>query len=162
VAIMSDDAAFLAAIKAAPSDDTPRLVYADWLDEQGRPGSDFLRIECDLAALDPTDYTRWLLLDKMRVASLDLDEAWVAAVSRTSVDEINHHVREIQSRLRRRITGAELPAQMAEWEWMETKMQPGDELWEYNTAEDTWPNLHGEMGYAIVRNGKVVEYRCCS
>lgn len=32
--IASDQAAFLAAIRAAPDDDTPRLVYADWLQEQ--------------------------------------------------------------------------------------------------------------------------------
>jgi uncharacterized protein (TIGR02996 family) len=28
---MSDAAALLAAIRAAPDDDAPRLVYADWL-----------------------------------------------------------------------------------------------------------------------------------
>jgi uncharacterized protein (TIGR02996 family) len=32
---VSERAAFLSAIKAAPDDDTARLVYADWLDEQG-------------------------------------------------------------------------------------------------------------------------------
>jgi uncharacterized protein (TIGR02996 family) len=31
-----DDAALLAAICAEPDDDTPRLAYADWLDEQDR------------------------------------------------------------------------------------------------------------------------------
>ncbi|QEG26448.1 hypothetical protein GobsT_11870 [Gemmata obscuriglobus] len=29
-----EEAALLAAIIAAPADDTPRLVYADWLQEQ--------------------------------------------------------------------------------------------------------------------------------
>jgi uncharacterized protein (TIGR02996 family) len=32
---MSDEAALLAAIRAKPRDDAPRLVYADWLDEHG-------------------------------------------------------------------------------------------------------------------------------
>lgn len=32
---MSDRAALLAAIKAFPEEDTPRLVFADWLDENG-------------------------------------------------------------------------------------------------------------------------------
>ena len=37
---------FLAAIKAAPDDDLPRLVYADWLDENGQPEyADFIRIQ---------------------------------------------------------------------------------------------------------------------
>lgn len=35
-AIASDtDADFLRAILAAPDDDAPRLIYADWLDENG-------------------------------------------------------------------------------------------------------------------------------
>lgn len=34
---MSDRAALLAAIIANPDEDTPRLVYADWLDEHGSP-----------------------------------------------------------------------------------------------------------------------------
>src|SRR5262245_25150970 len=33
---MSEEDGFLAAIKASPEDDAPRLVYADWLDEHGR------------------------------------------------------------------------------------------------------------------------------
>src|SRR4051812_19383817 len=33
---MLEEDAFLAAIRAAPGDDAPRLIYADWLDEQGR------------------------------------------------------------------------------------------------------------------------------
>jgi uncharacterized protein (TIGR02996 family) len=32
-----DELALLAAVLASPGDDTPRLVYADWLDEHGRP-----------------------------------------------------------------------------------------------------------------------------
>lgn len=33
---MTDEAAFLRTICAHPVDDGPRLVYADWLEEQGR------------------------------------------------------------------------------------------------------------------------------
>ena len=36
----ADDLAFLAAVCAAPDDDTPRLVYADWLEEHAE------RVEC--------------------------------------------------------------------------------------------------------------------
>ena len=31
---MNEDEAFIRAIEASPDDDTIRLVYADWLDEQ--------------------------------------------------------------------------------------------------------------------------------
>ena len=35
--------AFLADCKENPMDDTPRLVLADWLEEQGDPRGEFLR-----------------------------------------------------------------------------------------------------------------------
>jgi uncharacterized protein (TIGR02996 family) len=34
---------FLARICEVPDDDGPRLIYADWLDEQGDPLGDFIR-----------------------------------------------------------------------------------------------------------------------
>jgi uncharacterized protein (TIGR02996 family) len=40
---MSDENAFLTAIKSAPDDNTARLVYADWLDERGDPRGGLLR-----------------------------------------------------------------------------------------------------------------------
>ena len=47
---MSDAIALLAAIRQAPDDDAPRLVYADWLDEHGQTEwAEFIRIQCELA-----------------------------------------------------------------------------------------------------------------
>jgi uncharacterized protein (TIGR02996 family) len=34
---MTHGEAFIEAIAESPNDDTPRLVYADWLDEHGQP-----------------------------------------------------------------------------------------------------------------------------
>jgi uncharacterized protein (TIGR02996 family) len=31
-----------------PDDDAPRLVYADWLEEQGDPLAEFIRLQCEL------------------------------------------------------------------------------------------------------------------
>jgi uncharacterized protein (TIGR02996 family) len=46
-------AALLAAVRAAPADDAPRLVYADWLDEHGQPErAEFIRLQCELARTD--------------------------------------------------------------------------------------------------------------
>jgi uncharacterized protein (TIGR02996 family) len=43
-------AAFIEAILAAPADDTPRLVYADWLEENGEPlRAEFIRVQCEVA-----------------------------------------------------------------------------------------------------------------
>lgn len=56
---MSDRHALLAAILANPDDDTPRLVYADWLDEFGdendRARARFIREWCEAARRDPYD-----------------------------------------------------------------------------------------------------------
>lgn len=43
------DEAFLQAICENPSDDTPRLVYADWLEERGRvERAEFIRLQIDV------------------------------------------------------------------------------------------------------------------
>ncbi len=50
---MSDEAALLTAIAAHPDEDTPRLMYADWLDEHGRPiRAEFIRVQIDIARKD--------------------------------------------------------------------------------------------------------------
>jgi uncharacterized protein (TIGR02996 family) len=51
---MSHADGFLSDIRAHPDDDAPRLIYADWLDEQGQlERAEFIRVQCRLAALDP-------------------------------------------------------------------------------------------------------------
>lgn len=46
--------AFIKAILADPDDDAPRLIYADWLDEQGQDQrAEFIRVQCRLATLRP-------------------------------------------------------------------------------------------------------------
>lgn len=50
---MTEAEALLAAIEAHPDDDTPRLAYADWLDEQDEPiQAELIRVQCAIAALD--------------------------------------------------------------------------------------------------------------
>jgi len=53
---MSVEQGFLAAIIANPDDDTPRLVYSDWLEEQGGAANlaraEYLRLEIQLARVD--------------------------------------------------------------------------------------------------------------
>jgi len=47
---MLDREPFLQAIFAAPDDDLPRLVFADWLDEHGEPAwAELIRVQCELA-----------------------------------------------------------------------------------------------------------------
>ena len=50
---MTDQDALLRAVRAHPDDDTPRLVYADWLDEHGDPRrAEFVRVQCRIARAD--------------------------------------------------------------------------------------------------------------
>src|SRR5438445_13886421 len=43
--------AFLQRIRAYPDDDAQRLIFADWLDEEGDPRGRFIRVQLALAAL---------------------------------------------------------------------------------------------------------------
>src|SRR5262249_14462810 len=45
--------AFLRAVVADPADDATRLIYADWLEEQGDPRAQYLRLEMELAGVPP-------------------------------------------------------------------------------------------------------------
>jgi len=70
---MSDEKAFLTAIAANPLDDAPRLVYADWLDEQGDPAktehAEFIRVQCEMALLPVYD-PRYAVLEQRANAIL--------------------------------------------------------------------------------------------
>lgn len=55
---MTEEDAFSAAILAAPRDDLPRLVFADWLDERGGPG-DAARAEFIRLTVGDPDTTFW-------------------------------------------------------------------------------------------------------
>jgi uncharacterized protein (TIGR02996 family) len=48
----TSEAGLLRAIREAPDDDAPRLVYADWLDEHDEPQrAELIRVQCELARI---------------------------------------------------------------------------------------------------------------
>lgn len=63
---MTTEESFLGAIASAIDDRLPRLVFADWLDEQGDPRAEWLRVECELAELGPSDGRRPTLEARLR------------------------------------------------------------------------------------------------
>ena len=76
-----DDEAFVRVVVDHPGDDTPRLVYADWLDDRDDPRGEYLRAERAWAnlrrgGLRPADSP------EVRRAAVGLDETWVSRVSR--------------------------------------------------------------------------------
>jgi uncharacterized protein (TIGR02996 family) len=49
---VATEADFLAAIIADPNDDMPRLIFSDWLDEQGKcVRAEFIRVQCRIAKM---------------------------------------------------------------------------------------------------------------
>jgi uncharacterized protein (TIGR02996 family) len=81
---VSDELAFLETLKANPSDDTARLVYADWLDEHGESAkAEYLRLVAALAMMDTTT----LAVDQLHVRRIlsmvpSLPLAWRASAGR--------------------------------------------------------------------------------
>jgi uncharacterized protein (TIGR02996 family) len=59
--------ALLNAILAAPDDDAPRLIYADWLDEHGEAErAEFIRVQCELARIGPKPNCEWVRRGRVR------------------------------------------------------------------------------------------------
>ncbi|MBI1338456.1 MAG: hypothetical protein GC164_16055 [Phycisphaera sp.] len=63
-----------------------------------------------------------------------------------TVDEIDADLRE-----------GRMPVGASEWEALKTKMRPGDELRAYSSPEESWENLAGRAGIALIRKGRVVD-----
>ncbi len=50
---MTDRDALIRAVIAAPENDLPRLVFADWLEEHGEPTrAEFIRLQCELGQVE--------------------------------------------------------------------------------------------------------------
>lgn len=59
---MTDEEDLFQAVLADPDDETPRLIYADRLEELGDPRAEFIRVQCELArlpAIDPYALELW-------------------------------------------------------------------------------------------------------
>jgi uncharacterized protein (TIGR02996 family) len=72
---VTDDEAFIRAVVDGPGDDTPRLVYADWLDDRADPRGTYLRAEHAWARTGRG-------AKKLAAPAAGLDPVWVARVSR--------------------------------------------------------------------------------
>jgi uncharacterized protein (TIGR02996 family) len=84
-----DEKVFLDTLRQTPDDDVTRLVYADWLDEQGGKTntvkSAFLRLQCDLARKQAT--TDFLQASKrlLRIAR-QVPTLWLAVVGNMPIE----------------------------------------------------------------------------
>lgn len=77
---MTHDEAFIQAIREAPDDNAPRLIYADWLEEQGGAAraarADFIRIQCRLDELPDDDPARDRLEDEATDLLAEYEAEW--------------------------------------------------------------------------------------
>jgi uncharacterized protein (TIGR02996 family) len=77
------ESGFLQAIAANPTDDGPRLIYADWLDEHNDPRCAWLRAEASLRGASPKAGEYEALAAHLEKLRIGLDPAWLAKVDRT-------------------------------------------------------------------------------
>ena len=75
---MTEDEAFIRAVVDNPGEDTPRLVYADWLDDRSDPRGPYLRAEWEWARTGKK-------VKALRAGGVALDPVWVYRVSRPPV-----------------------------------------------------------------------------
>jgi uncharacterized protein (TIGR02996 family) len=106
---MSDEKALLAAIWEHPHEDTPRLMFADWLQENGQdpgpagragtpgagPGSaaaraEFIRVQCELAPLDEWDERRPALERREKKLWKKFEKDWRKSLPTKLRDEPFH------------------------------------------------------------------------
>ena len=86
---MHSDDDFLRRLLTDPADNAARLVYADWLEEQGSPTADakaeFLRLSVQLGSTGRKKQQQKLRRQLQQLAA-GLDTAWLAVVSRLVVE----------------------------------------------------------------------------
>ncbi len=73
-----EEEGFLQAILESPDDEGIRLIFADWLEEHGDPRGEFIRIQCQRAALPPGDRRRSRLEQRERALLQSHGELWKA------------------------------------------------------------------------------------
>lgn len=90
---MSDEAAFLAGIRAEPKDDLRRLVFADWLDERGddesRLKAEYLRLEVHISGLADDHPERDGLILQLRDMAEPLSVEWKSLVAKVPIENCN-------------------------------------------------------------------------
>jgi hypothetical protein len=81
-----------------------------------------------------------------------MDATWLKRRLTIEEAEAEHLVRDA------RLGPAPVPFGWAASKWHEllAQMQPGDELWEYDSPREDWDRLMGSQGIALVRGGRVI------
>src|SRR5262245_21521019 len=84
-AYTTEEVGLLEAAHTAPRDDAPRLIYADWLEDHGRPErAEFIRLQCARAAsVGVPEFLRGTgLSDRERDLARRHGRSWAAPIAR--------------------------------------------------------------------------------
>ena len=78
---MTDGEVLYRAILESPDDDSPRLVWADWLEENGEPDrAEFVRLQCQWANLEPGDPKRDEVCDRWMAVLEPRRRQWASPI----------------------------------------------------------------------------------
>jgi uncharacterized protein (TIGR02996 family) len=84
---VDERAAFLQAIIEQPGDDAPRLVFADWLEDNNDPErAEFIRVQCECARLPEDDSHRPALEDREHELLARNEQRWLGPLPRYIAD----------------------------------------------------------------------------
>ena len=81
-----DDSSFLAAIAADPSNNELRLVYADWLEEQGDRRAEYLRMEVEFDQRIGRTPAARRLRNRLFTLRFAMEPGWLAQIDRCVID----------------------------------------------------------------------------
>jgi uncharacterized protein (TIGR02996 family) len=82
---MNEEQVFLDEIARKPKDNTPRLVYADWLEDRGDARAEYLRAEMALAALPLRSRQAAAATRRLMAARGKIDPGWLARLEQPGV-----------------------------------------------------------------------------
>ncbi|MBP3957239.1 TIGR02996 domain-containing protein [Gemmata sp. G18] len=87
---MHEEAGFLSVIRQSPADDTARLVFADWLDEQDDPNcktkADFIRLELRIADAPEQNHDQNYGRNQLRRLAKRIDPLWLTVISNPKLE----------------------------------------------------------------------------
>src|SRR5688572_1419318 len=80
---------FVQEVRARPHEDTPRLIFADYLEEAGDPRGELIRVQVQLARLDPGDPERRSLEIREDELLREHAEEWVGPLRELGAEGVS-------------------------------------------------------------------------
>ena len=76
-----EENSFLESIETSPFEIVPRLIYADWLDEQSDPRGELLRVHCELTAISTNDPRFKELVEREKALLRFCEREWYETIA---------------------------------------------------------------------------------